>query len=46
MNYEIVDGIFTGELPDGELTHDEDEFFDEWGEEYFDEYIDPEEDWL
>ncbi len=45
MNYEIVDSIFTGELPDGELTHDEDEFFDEWGDE-FDEIQECEEDWL
>lgn len=46
MNYEIVDDVFTGEMPDGELTHDEDEFFDAWAEEYFDEYVDPWEDWL
>ena len=45
MNYEIVDGIFTGELPNGELTHDEDEFFDEWDNE-FDEIQECEEDWL
>lgn len=35
MNYGVDDnGIFTGELPDGDITHDEDEFFDAWAEEY------------
>ena len=39
------DGLFTGELPDGDITHDEDEFFDAWSEEdiAFPYY---EEDWL
>ena len=44
MNYEIVDNVFTGELPDGDLTHDEDEFFDAWAEEY-DIFPEFEEDW-
>lgn len=33
MNYGFVDGVFTGEMPDGDITHDEDEFFDAWAEE-------------
>jgi len=46
MNYEIVDGVFTGEMPDGEMTHDENEFYDAWAEEYSDECVDSWEDWL
>ena len=46
MNYEIVDNIFTGELPDGDLTHDEDEFFDAWGDELADYVCEFEEDWI
>lgn len=44
MNYGVVDDVFTGEMPDGDITHNEDEFFDAWADEYFDEYIDPWED--
>ena len=45
MNYGEENGIFSGELPDGDITHDEDEFFDAWAEEYFEEYL-PWEDWI
>lgn len=44
MNYEVVDGVFVGVLPDGDATHDEDEFFDAWAEE-FDDFRECEEDW-
>ena len=44
MNYDVIDGVFVGELPDGDLTHDEDEFFDAWGDEY-DVFPEFEEDW-
>ena len=44
MNYDVVDGVFIGEMPDGDLTHDEDEFFDAWAEEH-DEFPEMEEDW-
>ena len=44
MNYEIVDGVFAGMLPDGDITFDEDEFFDAWSEES-DQYPEIEEDW-
>lgn len=46
MNYEVVDAIFTGEMPDGDITHDEDAFFDAWAEEYADELPWVEEDWI
>jgi len=46
MNYGVdEDGVFTGELPDGDITHDEDEFFDAWAEDS-DMSYEKEEDWL
>lgn len=34
MNYDYEeDGTFSGELPNGDITHDEDEFWDEWADE-------------
>ena len=42
----MVDNVFTGEMPDGDITHDEDEFFDAWAEEYYAEYPDIMEDWI
>lgn len=45
MNYGVDDdGVFTGELPDGDITHDEDEFFDAWADEHQDQFPEPEED--
>lgn len=42
MGYEVVGDVFSGELPDGEITHDEDEFFDAWAPDDIDDF---EEDW-
>lgn len=33
MNYCTVGDVFYGELPNGDITNDEDEFFDEWAKE-------------
>ena len=32
MNHYTDESGFTGVLPDGSETHDEDEFYDEWAE--------------
>lgn len=45
MNYTIEDGVFEGVMPDGDITNDEDEFFDAWADEY-DVFPEFEEDWL
>lgn len=34
LSYEKTDTDFTGVLPNGDITHDEDEFFDAWAEQY------------
>lgn len=44
MNYTIEDDVFTGLMPNGDITHNEDEFFDTWSEE-FDQFPEAEEDW-
>ena len=45
MNYTTEDGVFEGVMPDGDITNDEDEFFDAWADEY-DVFPELEEDWL
>ena len=45
LNYEKTDEGFTGEMPDGTITHDEDEFYDAWAHENEDLSYENVEDW-